>query len=87
MTGYPGLLDGTEFAQAAALKSLCIFMHVGDMDDGWRGPMEVQARQLKAKGYRVAITVEKNQVHRLKAAELNLPQRLLDDIESCASTR
>ena len=60
-------------------------MHVGDMDDGWRAAMQTQARDLKAKGYRVTITVEQNQVHRLKAAELSLPDRLLDEIESCGS--
>lgn len=85
VTGYPGLLDGGDLARAAALKPLCIFMHVGDMDAGWREAMEQQAKDLKARGHRVAITVERNQIHRLKAAELNLPQRLLNDIESCGS--
>jgi poly(3-hydroxybutyrate) depolymerase len=83
VTGYPGLLDGPDTAKMAVLKGMCIYMHVGDMDGGWRDAMKMQADQLKKQGYRVAFTVEKNQVHRLKAAELNLPVRLLDEIESC----
>ena len=39
----------------------------------------------EGQGGRVAITVEKNQIHRLKADELNLPDRLIDEIERCKS--
>jgi predicted esterase len=85
VTGYPGLLDVPDANRAPAIKPLCLFMHVGDMDDGWRGAMQTQARDLKAQGHRITISVEKNQIHRLKAAELNLPDRLLDEIESCRS--
>lgn len=84
LTGYPGLLDGADRAKAAAIKPLCIFMHVGDMDDGWSGEMQRQSQELARAGYRIAFTVEKNQVHRLKAAELNLSARMFDDIEGCA---
>lgn len=83
LTGYPGLLDGGDLAKAAAIKPMCIFMHVGDMDDGWRGAMQQQEQSLKRQGFRTAFTVEKNQVHRLKAAEINLSARLFDEIESC----
>jgi poly(3-hydroxybutyrate) depolymerase len=81
LTGYPGLLE--ESAKASALKSMCIFMHVGEKDDGWRGEMAQQAASMKAKGYTVQFTVEPNQVHRIKAAEVNLSPRLFDEIESC----
>lgn len=82
VTGYPGLLDGPR-AKAAVLKPMCLFMHVGDRDDGWRGEMQRQSQELAKGGYRVRFAVEPNQVHRLKAGELNLSARLFDQIESC----
>jgi len=84
LTGYPGLLDNADRAKADAIKPLCIFMHVGDMDEGWRGEMQRQSQELSRSGYRVSFAVEKNQIHRLKAAEINLSARLFDEIESCS---
>lgn len=86
VTGYPGLLDGSSTEQRAqALKGMCLFMHVGDQDPGWATGMQQQYESLRKQGFRIRFQVEKNQVHRLKAQELNLPTRLLDQIESCAS--
>ena len=86
VTGYPGLLNGVDQAKASGIKALCLFMHVGDRDDGWREAMERQAQALSRAGYRVRLTVEPNQVHRLKAAEINLSSRLFTQIESCTSS-
>jgi poly(3-hydroxybutyrate) depolymerase len=84
VTGYPGLWqDNPEAEYPAGLKSMCLYMHVGDMDADWRRAMEQQVREISGIGYRIKITVEKNQTHRLKAAELDLPRRLFDEIESC----
>ena len=83
LTGYPGLLDGPDAAKMPAIKSLCIFMHVGDRDSGWKGAMQQEAEAMRQQGFKIRITVEKNQVHRLKAQEINLSNRLFDEIESC----
>jgi poly(3-hydroxybutyrate) depolymerase len=84
VTGYPGLLgNNPDLKRADALKSMCVAMHVGDRDEGWQDGMKQQAAQLKSRGFRVQFTVEKNQVHRLKASEINLSPRLFDEIESC----
>jgi len=84
VTGYPGLYqDNPEAAFPEGLKGLCLYMHVGDMDPEWRAAMEAEAREIGGLGYRVRITVEKNQTHRLKAAEIDLSRRLFDEIESC----
>ena len=83
LTGYPGLLDGTDVARRNAIKPMCIFMHVGDHDDGWMPAMVKQARDLRQQGFNVRITVEPNQVHRLRAQEIDLSRRLFDEIESC----
>jgi poly(3-hydroxybutyrate) depolymerase len=84
VTGYPGLLDGPDAARAQAIKPMCLFMHVGDQDAGWMSAMQAEAKDLTQKGFRIKITVEKNQIHRLKAAEINLSNRLFDEIESCS---
>jgi enterochelin esterase-like enzyme len=84
VTGYPGLYqDNPEAEFPAGLKSLCLYMHVGDMDPEWRQAMEAEAREIGGQDYRITLTVEKNQTHRLKAAELDLSRRLFDEIESC----
>jgi poly(3-hydroxybutyrate) depolymerase len=83
LTGYPGLLDGPDVGKTAALKSMCIFMHVGDQDTGWMTSMQRQADDLKKQGFKIQFTLEKNQVHRLKAAEIDLSSRLFQEIESC----
>lgn len=84
VTGYPGLWqDNPEAAFPSSLRGMCMFMHVGDMDPDWRTAMEAQARDALAEGYRIKITVEKNQTHRIKAAEVGLSRRLFEEIESC----
>ena len=81
--GYPGLLDGPDRPLANALKDKCLFMHVGDRDDGWKSAMQDEAKDLESRGFRIHISVEKNQVHRLKAQEIDLSRRLFDELESC----
>ena len=81
LTGYPGLLDGPETRLAPAVKPMCIFMHVGDRDAGWRSAMEAQSKDLAAKGFNIRFGVEKNEDHVIRAADL--AARMLDEIESC----
>lgn len=81
--GYPGLLNGPDGPNPAALRSLCVFMHVGENDHGWREAMTDQVATLDAQGVRVRLTVEPDQEHRIRAAEVNLSPRLFDEIESC----
>ncbi len=83
LTGYPGLLNDEDMIRATALKPLCIHMHVGDQDDGWLSAMEDQAERMSQKGYDISLSVEKNQIHRLKAQEIDLSRRLFDQIENC----
>lgn len=84
VTGYPGLLDGqSNPSRVQALKPMCLFMHVGDQDGGWLRQMQEQAEHLRRDGFKIRFTIEKNQVHRLRAQEINLSPRLFDQIESC----
>ncbi len=81
VTGYPGLLDGPDEGRGDALKSMCIFMHVGDRDSGWRSGMQEQAQMLRAKGLRIQYTVENAQDHVIRSETLG--PRMFDEIESC----
>jgi poly(3-hydroxybutyrate) depolymerase len=83
VTGYPGALNGDDMERAPALKSMCLFMHVGDKDAEWMAGMQREAATLSQQGFKIRLTVEKNQVHRLKAQEINLSRRLYDEIETC----
>lgn len=84
VTGYPGLLnDSADGERVDGLRGMCLFMHVGDQDKGWMPAMREQAESLKRDGYRIKITIEKGQGHRLHADEINLSPRLFDEIESC----
>ena len=83
VTGYPGLLNGADMEHAPALKSMCLFMHVGDRDSDWMAAMQREAKTLSQEGFNIRVTVEKNQVHRLKAQEIDLSRRLYDEIEAC----
>lgn len=83
VTGYPGLLQPASDQRLQALKPMCLFMHVGDQDPDWAGPMKQQQERLRRAGFRIRFTAEPNQVHRLRAAEIDLSRRLFDEIESC----
>jgi poly(3-hydroxybutyrate) depolymerase len=83
VTGYPGLYEDVAGAPISKLKPLCLYMHAGSLDEEWSTAMRQQADQMKADGYRIKFTLEPNQTHRLKAAEINLSKRLFDEIESC----
>ncbi len=86
VTGYPGLLNNAaNETQLAALKPLCIYMHVGDKDGSWLSAMQNQFQVLKGRGYNIRFAVEKDQVHRLDTKKANLANRLFDELE--ASTR
>jgi hypothetical protein len=50
-----------------ALAKMCVNMHVGELDSGWREDMDAQAKQLRAKGYTVRFTVEKGEGHVMKS--------------------
>jgi poly(3-hydroxybutyrate) depolymerase len=83
VTGYPGLVNVLDMDHAPALKSMCLFMHVGDRDTDWLAEMKNEAAAFSKDGFKIRLTVEKNQVHRLKAQEIDLSRRLFDEIETC----
>ena len=83
VTGYPGLLDGENLGRIQRLKPMCLFMHVGEQDPSWMAAMVRQTETLQQQGFSIKYAVEKNQVHRLRAQDINLSKRLFDQIEGC----
>ncbi len=66
VTGMPGYLIEATPARLNALSKMCINMHAGELDSGWRDDMDAQAKQFRAKGYTVRFTVEKGEGHVMK---------------------
>jgi poly(3-hydroxybutyrate) depolymerase len=81
VTGFPGYLPDATAARVGALAKMCINMHVGELDAGWKEEMQQQAAQFRAKGMTVRITVEKGQSHRLDTLAGSGAARLFDQFE------
>jgi hypothetical protein len=60
---------------------MCINMHVGELDSGWRQEMEEQAAKFRAKGMTVRMTVEKGQSHVISTLTGEGAARLFEEIE------
>jgi poly(3-hydroxybutyrate) depolymerase len=81
VTGFPGYLPDATPARVGALAKMCINMHVGELDTGWKEEMQQQAAQFRAKGMTVRITVEKGQSHRLDTLAGGGAARLFNQFE------
>ena len=81
VTGFPGYLPDATPARAQALEKMCINMHVGELDTGWKEEMQQQAAMFKSKGLTVRITVEKGQSHRLDTLAGGGAARLFNQFE------
>ena len=81
VTGFPGYLPDATPARVGALAKMCINMHVGELDAGWKEEMQQQAAQFRAKGMTVRITVEKGQSHRLDTLAGDGAARLFNQFE------
>lgn len=86
VTGYPGLLSSDNAGPLAALRPMCIFMHVGDRDPSWRDAMRRQAAELERGGYEIVFVVEPEQTHRLDTSKDGLADRLFDELELARET-
>jgi predicted peptidase len=80
VTGFPGYLEVAP-ERLKALSSLCVHMHVGEFDTGWRIAMQKQAADLQAAGIKARLTVEKGEQHVIRALTGEGAVRLFDEIE------
>jgi poly(3-hydroxybutyrate) depolymerase len=84
VTGFPGYLPDASPQRVAALAKMCINMHVGELDSGWREDMQQQAALFRSKGMTVTMTVEKGENHVIRALTGDGALRLFDEIEAAS---
>jgi len=82
VTGFPGYLPEPTPQRVAALAHMCINLHVGELDSGWRQEMQEQAAMFRSKGMTVQITVEKRQSHVISTLTGEGAARLFEEIEA-----
>lgn len=83
ITGFPGYLPEDSNAGIDRIKSMCVFLHVGQRDPTWQGEMEAQLERFKQRGLRVQYKVEPNEPHLIQALQGAGVKRLFDQFESC----
>jgi predicted peptidase len=83
VTAFPGYLNDTTDPIVDALKSLCLFMYVGDRDKDWNRAMTQQAEMFKRKGYSVQFLPQADQGHSLDLGPDGITQ-LFDDLDKAA---
>jgi poly(3-hydroxybutyrate) depolymerase len=86
LTGFPGFLDRANNARIEALRPMCIYMHAGENDPGWREAMKEQSDMLRQKGFKVRFTVEAGQGHSLETLAGSGSKRLFDQLEEASRT-
>jgi poly(3-hydroxybutyrate) depolymerase len=92
LTGFPGFLQPATNARVEALRPMCIYMHVGEHDTGWREAMKGQSDMLRQKGFKVHFAVEPGQDHSLETLAGAGSARLFQQMDEaarngCGSTR
>jgi predicted peptidase len=83
VTVFPGYLNDTTEPVLDSLKSLCIYMYVGDKDKDWNRAMTQQANMFKQRGYAVQFVAEEDQGHNLDLGPDGMAQ-LFDDFDKAA---
>ncbi len=84
VTGFPGYLLNATDARVAALHGMCVNMHVGELDRGWRDTMQKQSILFRGKGMKVRFTIEKGQGHVMETLEGAGAARLFDQFDEAA---
>jgi poly(3-hydroxybutyrate) depolymerase len=81
LTGFPGYLPEATPARLKAISGMCIFMHVGELDSGWRSEMTQQSELFRKQGMKVQFTVEKGQEHSIETLAGAGSARLFDHFD------
>jgi predicted peptidase len=77
----PGFLRNDTPERIAALSSVCIYLHVGELDEQWLERMQQQTTTFRSKGYSVRLTVEKGEGHNMRSLMAEQAARLFDEME------
>jgi poly(3-hydroxybutyrate) depolymerase len=81
LTGFPGYLPDATPARLKAISTMCIYMHVGELDSGWRSEMKEQSDLFRKSGMKVQFTVEKDQEHSIETLAGAGSARLFDHFD------
>lgn len=79
--GFPGYLPEPTPERVAAISKMCIYMHVGELDTGWRDQMREQAALFQSKGYTVRFTIEKGEGHVMRSLAWERSIRLFEEMD------
>jgi poly(3-hydroxybutyrate) depolymerase len=83
VTVFPGYLNDTTEPVVDALKSMCIYMYVGDLDKDWMRAMKQQAEMFTQRGFAVQFLAEEDQHHALDLGQEGITQ-LFDDLDKAS---
>jgi predicted peptidase len=83
VTVFPGYLNDLTDPVIDALKSMCIYMHVGAGDTDWGNAMKEEFDMFVRKGYAVQLAVEEDQGHELEFGPEEI-SHLFDDLDMAA---
>jgi len=82
VTAFPGYMWQPTIAKLLAIKKMCVFMYVGEMDPyRWHSEMKAEAEFLSSIGTVARYTVEEGQPHRLDTLAGDNAARLFDGFE------
>jgi dipeptidyl aminopeptidase/acylaminoacyl peptidase len=84
VTGFPGYLLNPTSERVSALRGMCLNMHVGELDRGWRDTMQKQSILFRNKGLKVRFTIERGQGHVMTTLEGAGAARLFDQFDEAA---
>jgi poly(3-hydroxybutyrate) depolymerase len=84
LTGFPGFLQPATNARIEALRPMCMYMHVGENDPGWRQAMQQQYEMFRQKGFRISYAVEPGMEHSLETLTGAGSKRLFDHFDDAA---
>jgi pimeloyl-ACP methyl ester carboxylesterase len=90
VTGLPGYLPYASAEKLESLAKLCVYMHVGELDEDWLTTMKYQAQQLTDAGAALRFWVERGQGHIMEslsgAGAARLFEHFRDAEAGCSET-
>ena len=85
VTGFPGYLPEDSNSNIDGLKKVCVYMHVGELDDpAWLAIMKQNVAKFQQRGLKVHFTIEKGQPHGIGTLAGENAKRLFDQFEEAA---
>jgi poly(3-hydroxybutyrate) depolymerase len=85
VTGLPGYLPYANPEKLESLAALCVYMHVGELDEQWLTTMKYQAQQLTDAGASLRFWVERGQGHIMESLSGTGAARLFEHFREAES--